>query len=565
MFCRNCGAQNNEGARFCRNCGSALGTIAPVEAVETVAAAESAVAEVQAEAETQVAEAVAEAEIQTAEAVAVAETVETQAEAAVEGVQEQAAEVQAEAETQAAEAVAVAESVEAQAEAAVEEVQEQAAESTEAAPAVVTAAAAGVAAAAFTEAQTQPVPQPQQYVEQSQYVQPQQTQYVEQPQQYASQQGQYVEQPQQYAPQQGQYVEQPQQYAPQKAQYAQQPQQGQYVQQPQYQQQPIPVQVPPVQPQGYYTNNAAPEQPKKPKKKAGVGRVLLTIILSLFLIIAFTVCIVEYVALKSITKDTITDALKQVDISEMVVTSDDEDISLVEMIEEKADVNIAKEFDIDDEQLEAILDMPAVKEFISENVSDMAESILNGEEPKGISKKTIVDYVKKNKKSIYKDLQKMEGFEDITMEDIENFEEEHGDKLDEVFDSIGTDSIDMDFITDEAGFDVARITKMIPIIKWIAPGLAAFLILLMLIGNIGYESLTGKGVGISAMIAGIITAGGAIAFKYILQIPDVNVIKVLVLPLMDMFMIVGGIVFGAGLLLLIITCIIKAIANRARA
>ena len=543
MFCRNCGAQNNEGARFCRNCGSALGTIAPVEAVETVAAAESAVAEVQAEAETQVAEAVAEAEIQTAEAVVVAETVEAQAEEAV-------AEVQAEAETQAAEAVAVAESVEAQAEAAVEEVQEQAAEPTEA-TAVVTAAAAGVAAAAFTEAQTQPVPQPQQYVEQSQYVQPQQTQ--------------YVEQPQQYAPQQGQYVEQPQQYAPQQAQYAQQPQQGQYVQQPQYQQQPIPVQVPPVQPQGYYTNNAAPEQPKKPKKKAGVGRVLLTIILSLFLIIAFTVCIVEYVALKSITKDTITDALKQVDISEMVVTSDDEDISLVEMIEEKADVNIAKEFDIDDEQLEAILDMPAVKEFISENVSDMAESILNGEEPKGISKKTIVDYVKKNKKSIYKDLQKMEGFEDITMEDIENFEEEHGDKLDEVFDSIGTDSIDMDFITDEAGFDVARITKMIPIIKWIAPGLAAFLILLMLIGNIGYESLTGKGVGISAMIAGIITAGGAIAFKYILQIPDVNVIKVLVLPLMDMFMIVGGIVFGAGLLLLIITCIIKAIANRARA
>ena len=544
MFCRNCGAQNNEGARFCRNCGSALGTIAPVEAVETVAAAESVVAEVQAEAETQVAEAVAEAEIQTAEAVVVAETVEAQAEEAV-------AEVQAEAETQAAEAVAVAESVEAQAEAAVEEVQEQAAEPTEAAPAVVTAAAAGVAATAFTEAQTQPVPQPQQYVEQSQYVQPQQTQ--------------YVEQPQQYAPQQGQYVEQPQQYAPQQAQYAQQPQQGQYVQQPQYQQQPIPVQVPPVQPQGYYTNNAAPEQPKKPKKKAGVGRVLLTIILSLFLIIAFTVCIVEYVALKSITKDTITDALKQVDISEMVVTSDDEDISLVEMIEEKADVNIAKEFDIDDEQLEAILDMPAVKEFISENVSDMAESILNGEEPKGISKKTIVDYVKKNKKSIYKDLQKMEGFEDITMEDIENFEEEHGDKLDEVFDSIGTDSIDMDFITDEAGFDVARITKMIPIIKWIAPGLAAFLILLMLIGNIGYESLTGKGVGISAMIAGIITAGGAIAFKYILQIPDVNVIKVLVLPLMDMLMIVGGIVFGAGLLLLIITCIIKAIANRARA
>ena len=558
MFCRNCGAQNNEGARFCRNCGSALGTIAPVEAVETVAAAESAVAEVQAEAETQVAEAVAEAEIQTAEAVVVAENVEAQAEEAV-------AEVQAEAETQAAEAVAVAESVETQAEAAVEEVQEQAAESTEAAPAVVTAAAAGVAAAAFTEAQTQPVPQPQQYVEQSQYVQPQQTQYVEQPQQYASQQGQYVEQPQQYAPQQGQYVEQPQQYAPQQAQYAQQPQQGQYVQQPQYQQQPIPVQVPPVQPQGYYTNNAAPEQPKKPKKKAGVGRVLLTIILSLFLIIALTVCIVEYVALKSITKDTITDALKQVDISEMVVTSDDEDISLVEMIEDKADINLSKEFDIDDEQLEAILDMPAVKDFISENVSDMAEAILNGEEPNGISKKTIVDYVKKNKKSIYKDLQKMEGFEDITMEDIENFEEEYGDKLDEAFDSIGTDSIDMNFITDEAGFDVARITKMIPIIKWIAPGLAALLILLMLIGNIGYESLTGKGVGISAMIAGIITAGGAIAFKYILQIPAVNVIKVLVLPLMDMLMIVGGIVFGAGLLLLIITCIIKAIANRARA
>ena len=556
MFCSNCGTQNNDGARFCRNCGHPLGTAAPVEAVEQVTETVDNAATAAAETMENVENTVAEAENNAAETV---ENVATEAVAAAgaaeQAIEETAGNVVVEAEATALEA---AQAVEAQAEAATESVAAEMSSDVEKASdiPVEAAAVAAVTVAAVAEPVQQAaeaIPQPQQYAPA-----PEQIPYVQPPQQYAPQQGQYVEQPQQYAPQQSQYVQQPQQ-----GQYAQQPQQGQYIQQPQYQQQPAPVQAPPVQPQGYYTNNN--QQPPKPKKKAGVGRVLLTIILSLFLIIAFTVCIVEYVALKSITKDTITDALKQVDISEMVVTSDDEDISLVEMIEEKADVNIAKEFDIDDEQLEAILDMPAVKEFISENVSDMAESILNGEEPKGISKKTIVDYVKKNKKSIYKDLQKMEGFEDITMEDIENFEEEHGDKLDEVFDSIGTDSIDMDFITDEAGFDIARITKMIPIIKWIAPGLAAFLILLMLIGNIGYESLTGKGVGISAMIAGIITAGGAIAFKYILQIPDVNVIKVLVLPLMDMFMIVGGIVFGAGLLLLIITCIIKAIANRARA
>ena len=124
----------------------------------------------------------------------------------------------------------------------------------------------------------------------------------------------------------------------------------------------------------------------------------------------------------------------------------------------------------------------------------------------------------------------------------------------------------MDFIAEETGmdFDISRYIKLIPILKWIAPGLAALFIILMLLGNIGYESLTGKGVGISAMIAGAFTAGAAIAFKYILDIPDTNVLKVLGLPMAELMMIVGGIAFGAGLLLLTITCIIKAIATKAR-
>ena len=153
------------------------------------------------------------------------------------------------------------------------------------------------------------------------------------------------------------------------------------------------------------------------------------------------------------------------------------------------------------------------------------------------------------------------------MEDIDNFGEKYGDQLDDVFDTLGTDKIDMDFIAEETGmdFDISRFVKLIPVLKWIAPGLAALFIILMLLGNIGYESLTGKGVSISAMIAGAITAGAAIAFKFILDIPDSNVLKVLGMPMADMMMIVGGIAFGAGLLLLIITCIIKAIANRARA
>ena len=294
---------------------------------------------------------------------------------------------------------------------------------------------------------------------------------------------------------------------------------------------------------------------------------ILTIFLSLFLIIFFTVCIVEYCALKTINKDNISDALKKTDLSQMVLDSDGEELSLVEVIEEKADIKISEEFDITDEQLEEIMDTPTVKKFISDNLADMAESVLNGEEPEGISKKTIIDYVKKNKKSIYKDLQGLGGdFESITMEDIDNFEEEYGDQLDDAFDTIGTDKINMDFIAEETGmdFDISRYIKLIPILKWIAPGLAALFIILMLLGNIGYESLTGKGVGISAMIAGAFTAGAAIAFKYILDIPDTNVLKVLGLPMAELMMIVGGIAFGAGLLLLIITCIIKAIATRAR-
>ena len=372
---------------------------------------------------------------------------------------------------------------------------------------------------------------------------------------------------QQYAPQQGQY-----QYAQQQGQYTQQPGQAQ-----QYQQ------TPPQQ--GYYSGNpqavqptqavqpaqavqAQPKQPKPPKKKAGAGRVILTIFLSLFLIIFFTVCIVEYSALKTINKDNIGDALNETDLSRMVLDSDGEELNLVEVIEDKADINISKEFDITSEQLEEIMDTPTVKKFISDNLADMAESVLSGEEPEGISKKTILDYVKKNKKTIYKDVKNLGGdFADITMEDIDNFGEKYGDQLDDVFDTLGTDKIDMDFIAEETGmdFDISRFVKLIPVLKWIAPGLAALFIILMLLGNIGYESLTGKGVSISAMIAGAITAGAAIAFKFILDIPDSNVLKVLGLPMADMMMIVGGIAFGAGLLLLIITCIIKAIANRARA
>lgn len=565
MFCRNCGAQNNDNSNFCRECGSPLKApeaaavaenvaetvqeaapaveAAAAQAVQDVAetventaesaaeAATEAVSEAETKAEDVAAQAAAE-ETKAGEAITnAAENVETQAEATISQAEE--------AVTQAEATISQAEEAAAQAETTVEEAAENIteeagkAEEASAAPAVGAAAVAAVAAELVSESQAkaaEPTPQAQ-----------------TQPQQYAPQQGQY-QQTQQYAPQQGQYQQQPAQY--------QQPQQ----------------QVPPQQ--GYYSNNvqaaqtaqAQPKQPKPPKKKAGAGRVILTIFLSLFLIIFFTVCIVEYCALKTINKDNISDALKKTDLSQMVLDSDGEELSLVEVIEEKADIKISEEFDITDEQLEEIMDTPTVKKFISDNLADMAESVLNGEEPEGISKKTIIDYVKKNKKSIYKDLQGMEGFESLTMEDIDNFEEEYGDQLDDAFDTLGTDKIDMDFIAEETGmdFDISKYIKLIPILKWIAPGLAALFIILMLLGNIGYESLTGKGVGISAMIAGAFTAGAAIAFKYILDIPDTNVLKVLGLPMAELMMIVGGIAFGAGLLLLIITCIIKAIATRAR-
>ena len=495
MFCRNCGAQNNDNSNFCRECGSPLKAPAAAEAVENAA------------------ENVAEA---------VEETVQEAAPAVEDVVAEAASEVVQDAvET----AENTAETVTAETEIKAEEV------------------AAGAAAVAAVAAELVS----QQNASAAEAVSPQPAQ------QYAPQQGQY-----QYAQQQGQYTQQPGQ-----AQQYQQtpPQQGYYSGNPQAVQ---PTQA--VQPA--QAVQAHPKQPKPPKKKAGAGRVILTIFLSLFLIIFFTVCIVEYSALKTINKDNIGDALNETDLSRMVLDSDGEELNLVEVIEDKADINISKEFDITSEQLEEIMDTPTVKKFISDNLADMAESVLSGEEPEGISKKTILDYVKKNKKTIYKDVKNLGGdFADITMEDIDNFGEKYGDQLDDVFDTLGTDKIDMDFIAEETGmdFDISRFVKLIPVLKWIAPGLAALFIILMLLGNIGYESLTGKGVSISAMIAGAITAGAAIAFKFILDIPDSNVLKVLGLPMADMMMIVGGIAFGAGLILLIITCIIKAIANRARA
>ena len=525
MFCRNCGAQNKDTSKFCLNCGTPL--TAPVaeaaaEAAEAVQEAAPAVeAEVVAAADT-VVETAAEtvSEVQ-AEAEATVDAVKTESDAAVDtveaGVNEAASQAADTVETEVKEAETVASDVQEQAEETVQDIQEEAS----AAPAAGVAAVAAVAAELVAEANTQPAETVSQ-----------------QPAQ------------QQYAPSQGQYTQQPQ--------YQQAPTQGQ----PQ---------------QGYYSGNTQPEapkqaqakQPKPPKKKAGAGRVILTIFLSLFLIIFFTVCIVEYSALKTINKDNIADALEEADLSRMVFDSDGEELNMVEMIEENAGIDLAKEFDISEDQLEDIMDTPTVKKFISDNLADMAESVLNGEEPDGISKKTILDYVKKNKKAIYKDLQKLgddyENLKDITLEDIDNFEEEYGDQLDDAFDAIGSDTIDMDFVAEKTGmdFDISRYIKMIPILKWIAPGLAALFIILMLLGNIGYESLTGKGVGISAMIAGAITAGAAIAFKYIVDIPDTNVLKVLGLPMADLMMIVGGIAFAGGLLLLIITCIIKAIATRA--
>ena len=552
MFCRNCGAQNNDNSNFCRECGSPLKAPAAAEAVENAA-------ENVAEAVQEAVPAVEAAAVETVEAVQdVAGSVDNTAEKIRAEAENKAEDEVSEAAVEAAiagEAIAnAAETVEVQADATVNEAQVQAAETidqaiedraeetgkTEESSAVPAAGAAAVAAVA-----AELVSQQNSNAAETVSGQP--------AQQYAPQQGQY-----QYAQQQGQYTQQ----TGQAQQYQQAPsQQGYYSGNPQAVQAAQAVQ----QAQAV---QAQPKQPKPPKKKAGAGRVILTIFLSLFLIIFFTVCIVEYSALKTINKDNISDALKETDLSRMVLDSDGEELNLVEVIEDKADINISKEFDITSEQLEEIMDTPTVKKFISDNLADMAESVLSGEEPEGISKKTILDYVKKNKKTIYKDVKNLGGdFADITMEDIDNFGEKYGDQLDDVFDTLGTDKIDMDFIAEETGmdFDISRYIKLIPVLKWIAPGLAVLFIILMLLGNIGYESLTGKGVSISAMIAGAITAGAAIAFKFILDIPDSNVLKVLGMPMADMMMIVGGIAFGAGLLLLIITCIIKAIANRARA
>ena len=381
--------------------------------------------------------------------------------------------------------------------------------------------------------------------------------------------GQQYGQPQD---QQGQYTQQYEQPQYQQPQYDQQYGQPQYQQQygqqygqQQYQQQYQPVQYQPVPYQAPVENKVKEKAPKPKKVKVkkpetGTGwKVALTVIFAILLTIAGLGMMIQYSAEKNLNKESFESMVDDMDLSKVTINDGYNEVPILEYIEDNYDFSFEEEFGMDTKEVKKLLNKPVTKDLVNELLSGYADYLVGGNKPEAITRETIVDFVKDNKKKIYRDYK---GY--IKEGSLDNFEEEHGEAIDELLQNMGAEDeeLDVSWIKQESGVDISKISKIVSTLKWILLITVIALAVLLIIINLSKISRGITGIAVPALFAGVIALSFSISMMILYNPGEEDMIKQFITPMLKTFLILGGIVLGAGILLLVMVGVGKKISNK---
>lgn len=180
---------------------------------------------------------------------------------------------------------------------------------------------------------------------------------------------------------------------------------------------------------------SASDKSAKKKKKRGALSVTVSIILCIAMMLSLTLSVAITLARAVLNGDVIGDVIEKLDIGSVVssvISSATSSISLPggesiadglkSMLSEQPGL---EDVEITDEKITEIFESPAVKEFISEKMTDIAAAVVNGSAEDIVSKEEIIDFVSENEDEL---LDTLKGI-GVDVDDI--------DDIDDIGDIIG--------------------------------------------------------------------------------------------------------------------------------
>ncbi len=342
--------------------------------------------------------------------------------------------------------------------------------------------------------------------------------------------------------------------------------QGQFQGQPQ-EQYPVMVPVPyQEQPEGQPQEG----KPKPEKVKANAGkpkkahplRIIANILLGLILTLLIIAEILQVSVKEKLTDDYISSIVEKISVDDITdIKVGDDNTSLFEFVEEYYP-SIKEDTELDEEKIEKLLKSEVVKDFVGEYLDDYLKYLVGGSKPDAITKDTVIKFVEKNKNKLYKD----ENLKDIIEEgQFDNFAEDYGEEIDRLFSEINEgegDEISVDWLNENVEFDISLVHKLLDLFKWLIPGCIAIFVILLLLVNLDRITRGVSATGYSTAIAGLITGAGAFVLMQMFKAEDGDLIGIATNPIAKLVLILGSIVFGVGIVVIIISAIIKKLSYR---
>lgn len=300
--------------------------------------------------------------------------------------------------------------------------------------------------------------------------------------------------------------------------------------------------------------NQAPKKAKKEKKPKKVKPVkpvkkVAAVFCSICLAIALIVAGVLSVVTMSLSVNSISAMLQQVDLSAITIPNENgEEVELAEFLYDSIDEETVAKYDLTVEDFEGLLEDLEWQESASELISDFTNYITTGEEFE-LKSEEVVEIIKDNEEEIAK---ATNGF---------RFDY---DKLEEVLDEEVLKNISPAQINKSIGFDLGAITdtafKVGGLVLW---GLVALWFLLIWAACRFRPLPTLQFVGMtSAIVGGSIVAGVMMCKDSLASwIPIEGISNLLAVP-MDNAVLFFGIVGGAGATLFVLATVVRVIVKK---
>ena len=308
---------------------------------------------------------------------------------------------------------------------------------------------------------------------------------------------------------------------------------------------------------------AQPEaKPKKEKKKGGEkrtknglhkkpsgGKVFGSILLCILLFIALIAGGLLLSVRLSLSEKQVRGTIEGMEVREVTVPNLKnlkEESSIVELLEEASGFDFEKSAGIKNKELEKFLDKPYVKETLADYVVSYVQYFMGGSEPKELSDDDVVEFIQKHND----DIEKMTGFSFCYQNPMTGKEEVYRVDIDNAFDDLGTDEIDIRFIERKAGISFGPIKLVLSIFTMIAAYAIAFVLIVLLFVIHGKTPYSGFGfVGMTILLAGAATdVAAGVGFILLGKIGG-TLVSMFAKPLLIDLLIVGSAEFVAGLLL----------------